>query len=165
MNQSLENAEWIERSVKDFIGKSPENTLNNQNNDHAFEMPLVGFSNGNDHLYKAYKEYVGPFHLTPREIFNVTFMDLNINPEDLMVISWVLPHNTLTKTDNQKEAFYPSECWARGRIFGEEINVKLRKHMVRILEKKGYKAIAPALTPQMSIFGLNISNSGLSIGR
>ncbi len=151
MDQSLKNAKWIEDSVKDFIGTSPENTLKNQNNDQAFEKPLVGFSKGDDPLYQAYKEHVGPFHLTPEEIFNVTFMDLGINPEKLTVISWVLPHNILSKTDNRKEDFYPSERWARGRIFGEEVNVKLRKHMVTILEEKGYRAIAPALTPQMSV--------------
>ncbi len=151
MDQSLKNAEWIEASVKDFIESSSENTLNNPEKDPAFEMPLIGFSKGDDPIYLSYKEHVGPFHLTPNEIFSITFMDLGINPEDLTVISWVLPHNKLTKFDNSKEVFYPAERWARGRIFGEEVNVKLRKYVVSILEAKGYRAIAPALTPQMSL--------------
>jgi len=43
MDQYGANAIWIESLIKDFIETSPENTLKNQNNDKAFEMPLVGF--------------------------------------------------------------------------------------------------------------------------
>ena len=151
MGQSEENGIWIEKIVKDFIETSPQNTLKNQNNDKAFELPLVGFSRGDDPLYEAYKDHVGPFYLTPWEIFVVTFRDFSIKFEELTVISWILPHNNITKVDNRKEEFYPSERWARARIFGEEVNEKLRKHMVASLESKGYRAVAPSLTPQFSI--------------
>ncbi len=150
LDQSTENAMWIEKTVKDFIATSPENTLKNQDNDKAFEMPLVGFSSGDDPLYEAYKEHVGPFHLTPWEIFVATYKDFSIKANELTVISWVLPHNNATKVDNRKEKFYPAERWARGRIFGEEVNNKLRKHIVASLEAEGYRAVAPALTPQFS---------------
>lgn len=86
IDKSAENAIWIEKTIKDFIETSPENTLKNQNNDKAFEMPLVGFSRGDDPLYEAYKDHVGPFHLTPLEIFVVTFRDFGIKPEELTVI-------------------------------------------------------------------------------
>ncbi len=151
MGQSAENGVWIEKTVKDFIETSPKNTLKNQNNDKAFELPLVGFSRGDDPLYEAYKDHVGPFYLTPWEIFVVTFRDFSIKFEELTVISWILPHNNITKVDNRKEGFYPSERWARARIFGEEVNEKLRKHMVASLESEGYRAVAPSLTPQFSI--------------
>ncbi len=151
MDQSVENGVWIEKTVKDFIEASPKNTLKNQNNDKAFELPLVGFSRGDDPLYEAYKDHVGPFYLTPWEIFVVTFRDFSIKFEELTVISWILPHNNITKVDNRKEEFYPSERWARARIFGEEVNEKLRKHMVASLESEGYRAVAPSLTPQFSI--------------
>jgi len=151
MGQSEENGVWIEKTVKDFIETSPKNTLKNQNNDKAFELPLVGFSRGDDPLYEAYKDHVGPFYLTPWEIFVVTFRDFSIKFEELTVISWILPHNNITKVDNRKEEFYPSERWARARIFGEEVNEKLRKHMVASLESEGYRAVAPSLTPQFSI--------------
>ena len=41
IDKSADNAIWIEKTIKDFIENSPENTLKNQNNDKAFEMPLV----------------------------------------------------------------------------------------------------------------------------
>ncbi len=151
MDRSVEIAMWMENTIKTFCETSPENTLKNQNNDKAFEMPLIGFSTGDDPLYEAYKDHVGPFHLTPWEIFAVTFRDFGIKPEDLTVISWILPHNKDTKVDNRRESFYPSDRWARGRIFGEEVNEKLRKHVVATLESEGYRAVAPSLTPQFSI--------------
>jgi len=151
MNQMNETSVWIETFIKDFIDHSPENTLKNQTNEKAFETPLVGFSRGDDPLYEAYKYHVGPFYLTPWEISALTFQDLNVKPGELSVISWILPQTKETKSDNRKENFYPSERWARARIFGEEVNAKLRKHVVASLESKDYQAVAPSLTPQFSI--------------
>lgn len=142
---------WIESIIKDFIGLSPENTLKNRDNDRAFGPPLVGFSRGHDPLYELYRDHVGPFYLTPWEIFTVTFRDFDLRPEELTVISWILPQTKATKADNRKEDLYPSERWARARIFGEEVNEKLRKHVVAVLDSEGYQAVAPSLTPQFSI--------------
>ncbi len=142
---------WIQSIIKDFIDHSPENTLKNRADDRAFETSLVGFSRGDDPLYEAYKDHVGPFHLTPREISALTFRDPSVKPEELTVISWILPQTEATKADNRKETFYPSERWARARIFGEEVNEKLRKHVVPYLKSKGIQAVAPSLTSQYSI--------------
>ena len=151
MDQPAGSSAWIETLIKDFIDHSPENTLKDHNNDKAFETPLVGFSRGDDPLYEAYKDHVGPFYLTPWEIFALTFRVSNVKPEELTVISWVLPQTKQTKADNRKERFYPSERWARARIFGEEVNEKVRKHLVASLESEGIQAVAPSLTPQFSV--------------
>jgi len=137
----------IEEIIRNFIGNSTENTLQNQAQEKAFENPLVSFSRGDDPLYEAYKEFVGPYHWTPQEIFSHTFAGLSAKPGDLTVISWILPQSEATKADNRKEKIYPSERWARARIYGEEVNVKLRKHVVAALEKAGFKAVAPMLSP------------------
>ncbi len=151
MAQSEDPTLWIESIVREFIDQSTENTLKNQDNDKAFETPLVGFSKGDDPLYEAYKDHIGPFYLTPWEIFSITYRLLNVKPEELTVISWILPQTKATKADNRKEGFYPSERWARARIFGEKVNEKLRKYVVATLESKGYTAVAPSLTPQFSV--------------
>jgi len=140
-------ADWIISIIQDFIECSPENTLQNPGQDKAFENPLVGFSRGDDPLYDSYKKYVGPFHWTPREIFSLTFPGTPIKSEELTVISWILPQTRATKADNRKEKTYPSERWARNRIFGEEVNAKLRKFVVAALQEKGLQAMAPALSP------------------
>jgi len=138
---------WIETVIKDFINKSPENTMKNGENEKAWADPLVGFSRGDDPLYQGFKEHVGAFHWTPLEIFNKTFPDLKVAAEELTVISYILPQTERTKADNRQETAYPSERWARTRIFGEEVNVKLRKQVVAALQEKGIKAVAPMISP------------------
>jgi len=140
---------WLEETIRNFINRSPENTLKNKENDRAWEDPLVGFSSGDDPLYQEYKEYVGTFHWTPLEIFTQTFPSVEVSSEDLTVISWILPQAEATKSDNRKLAIYTSERWARARSFGEEVNDKLRQHVVATLQEAGFKAVAPSLSPSM----------------
>jgi epoxyqueuosine reductase QueG len=99
-------------------------------------------------LYEEFKEYVGPDHWTPWEIFTKTFPATQVEPDDLTVISWVLPQTEVTKADNRNETVYPAERWARSRIFGEAFNVRLREHVVDVLTKSGHQAVAPMLAPE-----------------
>ena len=85
--------------------------------------------------------------MTPLEIFTRTFTDTSIDAAQLTVISWILPHNEKTKSDNRQQTVYPSERWARARIFGEQVNDKLRDHVVTILRNLGVNAIAPMRSP------------------
>jgi ferredoxin len=145
-----DGSSWVENIILDFIQRSPENSLQNEINEKAWEDALVGFSSGDDPLYVAFKEYVGPFHWTPLEIFTQTFPDVKATSEELTVISWILPQTEATKGDHRKQTVYPAERWARARIFGEAFNQKLRTHLVQVLEREGYKAVAPMLSPEWS---------------
>jgi len=148
MKEKLKNpAEFIEKAIKDYINGSPENTLRNPANDKAWAEPIVGFSRGDDPIYESYKEHVGPFHFTPLEIFQLSFPDSKCTAEDLTVISWVLPQTEKTKSDARRESRLPTERWTRARIFGEEVNVKLRQHVVDVLKSAGIEAVAPMLSP------------------
>lgn len=138
---------WAEGTIKEFILNSPENNLQNAENEQAWAEPLVGFAGGADPIFEAYKDHVGPFHFTPLEIFSKTFPGIPAVAEDLTVISWILPQSDKTKSDNRRETQYPSERWARARIIGEKINAKLRSHVVASLEAAGYAAVAPQLSP------------------
>ncbi|MDF1594159.1 MAG: epoxyqueuosine reductase [Desulfobacterales bacterium] len=138
---------WAEDTITAFILSSPENNLQNAENEKAWAEPLVGFANGADPLFEAYKDHVGPFHFTPLEIFNRTFPGISTQAEDLTVISWILPQSDKTKSDNRRETQYPSERWARARIIGEKVNATLRSHVVATLEAAGYAAVAPQLSP------------------
>lgn len=145
--QSENPAAWIEATIKTFINSSPENSLKNQENDRAWAEPLVGFSRGDDPLYQTFKDNIGFFYWTPLEIFTKTFPNANVRPDELTVISWVLPHIETTKSDNRKQTAYPAERWVRARIFGEEANEKLRSHVAATLQQAGYEAVAPMLSP------------------
>ena len=138
---------WLETIIRSFINESPENSLKNEKNERAWADPVVGFSSGDDPLYQFYKEDIGAFYWTPQEIFTKTFPRLEVSPDQLTVISWILPQTEATKSDNRKQTVYPSERWARARIYGEEVNDKLRKHVVVTLRGSRYKAVAPLLSP------------------
>lgn len=143
-------AAWIQSLMQDFLDQSPENTLNDKTNEKAFETCLVGSSSGDDPIYDRYKEVIGPFHWTPLEIFTKAFPASKVNAEELSVISWVLPHREATKVDNRKETAHTSERWARARIYGEQVNAKLRNQVVNALGKEGHEAVAPQLFPDWS---------------
>lgn len=150
MNSKIGPA-WITSAIETFIAQSPENSLQNEAGEKAFGRPLVGFARGDDPLFEDYKEHVGPFVMTPREAFSLTFGDPGVRSADLSVISYILPQTEATKADNRRETFHPSERWARARIFGEDVNVKLRRHLVAALTAEGCRAVAPLLTPQFSL--------------
>jgi epoxyqueuosine reductase len=144
-------AAWVDFFVGDFVLHSPQNSLRNAQEEKAWADPLVGFSRGDDPLYLAYKDYVGPFHWTPLEIFRLTFPELSVTADELTVITWILPQTEATKADHRKETAYPSERWARSRVFGEEFNSELRRHVAARLIKEGFAAVAPALSPLMEM--------------
>jgi epoxyqueuosine reductase len=147
-SEQIQNPDqWMETVIRDFINQSRENTMKNAENENAWGDPLVGFSRGDDSLYQDFKEHVGAFHWTPLEIFNLTFPDLKVAAGDLTVISYILPHTERTKLDSRKENAYPSERWARVRIFGEEVSNKLRNRVVEVLREKGIQALAPLNSP------------------
>ena len=148
MRQLDDPTAWMTGVIQDFIRNSPENTLQDRANGKAWAEPLVGFSRGDDPLYEIYKEVVGPFHWTPWEIFAQTFPGTPVEPAELTVTCWILPQTEATKADNRRQTIYPAERWARARIFGEQVNVRLRRHVVKTLKEAGYPAVAPVLSPQ-----------------
>jgi len=140
-------ASWIDFVVRDFVLHSPQNSLQNAEGEKAWAEPLVGFSRGDDPLYQEFKDHVGPFHWTPLEIFRLTFPESPVTPDQLTVISWILPQTEATKVDHRREMACTSERWARSRVFGEEFNNELRRHVAFRLIKEGFPAVAPALSP------------------
>jgi ferredoxin len=137
--------EWCTKLVGDYIA-SPNNSFNDIG-EPAWDEPLVGFSSGADPLYDFYKRDIGSFYVLPVEFFRAAHPLIPVRRDELTVISWVLPQTKATKYDQRKESRMPSERWARARIMGEAVNVRLRAYMVESLEKAGYPAVAPMLSP------------------
>jgi epoxyqueuosine reductase len=102
-------------------------------------------------MWQQYKEYVGAFHWTPWEVFTQHCPDEPARPEELTVISWVLPQREMVRKSNRRARKYPSEEWARIRIYGEEFNVALRRHVVKRLTEEGHAAVAPMLVTNWTI--------------
>ena len=141
------SADWLRRAIADFVATSPLNTLGLPGGEVAWDSPLVGFSRGDDAIYQEYKGHIGDFYWTPMEIFQLTFPDVAAAPEDLTVISWVLPQTRATKDENADQKVYPSTRWAAARDLGEKFNVALRQHVVKTLLDATIPAVAPMLAP------------------
>jgi ferredoxin len=137
--------EWIRNQILEFI-VGPENSMLKWDEEPAWAEPIVGFSNGADPLYKFFKIDIGDFYILPHEFMKDAF-GKEYDSSSLTVISWILPQTEATKLDHRKETHFPSERWARSRIFGEQVNVKLRKHVVKKLGERGYDAVAPMVSP------------------
>jgi hypothetical protein len=136
---------FIEKAIIQFTKKSPANRRR-VDGGRYWDQPLVGFASGEDPLFGQYKKIIGKYHLTPQEIFELTF-GTNQQPDWISVISWVLPASEDIRKSNRKEDRYPSLLWAHARNFGEQFNVRLRDHVVAVLKKKGYQAVAPMNSP------------------
>ena len=108
LSQHNVTATWVEKLIKGFINDSPENTLASEKNERdwilkkAWSEPIVGFSNGADPIYDDFKKHVGDFHWTPSEIFSEIYPQLSFSPDELTIISWILPQTETTKADHRK---------------------------------------------------------------
>ena len=145
------SGDWIKSLIRNFISTSPLNTMQNEAGEPAWDSALIGFASGADQIWQQYKEYIGAFHWTPWEVFNQHRPEKTASSEKLTVVSWVLPQREMVRKTNRRARKYPSEEWARIRIYGEEFNMALRRHVVRSLEQAGHAAVAPMLAPNWAI--------------
>jgi len=125
----------------------PDNVLDDASGERAWDKPIVGFARGDDPIFQQFKEVVDREHWAPLDAFARAFPGTDARPEDLTVISWVLPQTRATRLDHRKETRYPSMRWARSRTRGESFNLRLRTHLVNALAERGIQAAAPGLLP------------------
>jgi epoxyqueuosine reductase QueG len=146
MTDPLDMSAWIIRIIEAFADDSPENRLGGPSEEPAFGRPLVGFSSGADPLYAEYVRHIGAFYLTPLKVLQRAFPETVFeNPEAVSVISWILPSTEATQREQSGAVQYPSERWARTRLYGEQFNNALRRYVVQQLAEKGVPAAAPLL--------------------
>jgi epoxyqueuosine reductase len=143
-NSSL--AKTISDEIKSFVKESPLNRMVGCANDIYFDEPLVQFVSGADPLFTEYKTIIGPEHLTPREAMSLATGKAPADlPEQISVISYILPIAEATRKSNRLETKVPSRYWSHTRWYGEQLNDAVRKHIVEFLQGMGYAAIAPGL--------------------
>jgi ferredoxin len=139
---------WVIGLIGGFVATSDENILAMPSREKAFDSPLIGFSNGADPLYTEYVAHIGDFYLRPIDAFRKAFPEEPaVAPQDLTIISWVLPSTRLTRQEQAAMVKRPSERWSRLRYYGELFNESLRRHVVAKLADAGVQALAPVLAP------------------
>jgi epoxyqueuosine reductase QueG len=125
-----------------FLDEDPCNRMGAAwGDERIWEAPLLGVARGDDPLFEVFKNKVDESHWLPVEAFAAGGYEAAA--DELSVISWILPHNPVTKKDNASRRELTSERWARSRIFGEAANVALRNHMTEFLRIAGCEAVAP----------------------
>lgn len=142
----------LEHLIKNFVKENEQNRRTQLDLGNYWGEPLVGFASGTDPLFFEYKNIIGSFHLTPREIISGALKDqgrglLLSEIEQISVISWILPAAEDTRKSNRNEVKFPSKLWAYTRDFGEACNDALKKHVVSFLKDLGHVAVAPSLSP------------------
>ena len=145
------SGDWIKDVIRDFIATSPDNTMENEAGEPAWDDALVGFASGADQIWQQYKEYVGAFHWSPWEVFSQHCPKETACPEELTVVAWVLPQREQVRKANREAQKYPAEEWARIRVYGEKFNAALRRHVAESLIKAGHPAVAPMLVSNWTI--------------
>ena len=64
-------AKYIQKTIRDYIARSPNNRFSLFPEEPIFDEPLVGFADGDDPLFREYKTIIGNFHITPREALDL----------------------------------------------------------------------------------------------
>ena len=72
--------------IQSFVRTSPENRLRYLDDAPIYDEPLVAFADGDDPLFAQYKTAVGPFHLTPREVWQAAPRG-EVSPAKLSVVA------------------------------------------------------------------------------
>jgi ferredoxin len=139
MNNILEHIHlWMADPVNNVI--EPGSGLR------AFDVPLVGFSHGDDDLFNFLKRDIGfDFYWTPEDAFLSAFPGESVSGNELTVIAWILPQTEHTRIGHRKVKEMPSIEWSKARHYGEKVNEKLRMYVVEMFMANGYQACAPVL--------------------
>jgi hypothetical protein len=151
---SLLDEAWFIRTIKDKIANHPDNQMEYPFlGERIFEEPLVGIVCGNDPIFDRFKEVIGRHHFTPWEILRWQAENNGVKPpepEDISVISFVLPFSENTRRDNAAAVEWTSERWAQTRLLGEIFSQTFVREIVTDLMGRGILAIAPDVTPMFN---------------
>jgi len=137
----------MERSLHDeiirFVVEHPNNCYDDGVTPYL-DTPLLGIAAWDDQLFTDYKQIIGPFHLTPEELFTAAF---GAAPATGSVIVYILPIAEPIRISNRPQTEFPSRAWSHTRTHGEAINGALRRHLVQWLTDQGHRALAPQFSP------------------
>jgi hypothetical protein len=129
-------------SINQFVNESEFNRIINTNLPY-YDQPLVKFAAARDPLFEEYKQLIGQFHLTPREVFEMEYGKGSFH--EGTVITVALPLNEVIRKSNRVQKEFASKEWALLRTFGDEIFLpSLVNYIITLLQQQGFRALAPS---------------------
>ena len=88
----------IIKHIESWMDSRTNNAHEPESEIQAFSKPLIGFASGDDDLFSYLKIDIGyDFYWTPKEAFRTAFPGEKVRPNELSVVSWVLPHTRSTR--------------------------------------------------------------------
>jgi epoxyqueuosine reductase len=151
---SLPDEEWFIGVLKNKMASHADNQMEYPFfGEPIFEEPLIGFVRGNDPIFDRLKEIIGPHHFTPWETMRWQAEKNSVkppDPEDISVVSFVMPFTQKTRRDNAAAVAWTSERWAQTRLLGEIFSQTFVREIITELMGRGILAIAPDVTPMFN---------------
>lgn len=158
-NNPTQWAQWLENQGTHFMASPANDAEMPGEPEQIYDQPLWGYAAGDDDLWTKFKEVVHPDHWTPAEAFGLAFPEEKILPEELAVVSWILPQTAATRIDQRAATTFASERWIRYRFFGQpKVNDGLARYLLAKLAEAGVQALAPDLLPEWKAFPTLTSN-------
>lgn len=112
--------------------------------------PLVGIADGEDPYYEFLKTHIGPFHWSPREVFQLKYPGQE--PTNLRVVSMIFPQTKHTKETQRLETLCPSREWIVSRGEWEPMIEEFGEKLVKRLEDMGIKSVSLDLIKELRGF-------------
>ena len=144
---------WITNEITMAVMNHPLNTMEYPfAGERIYDHPLIDFIAGDDPIFNKYKEIIGPHHLTPYDWLAWQARNNKVTPplpQDISVVSFILPMTENTITDNVKMNEWPAERWAQTRLRGELFMQAMVREIITRLMQSGILAVAPDHTPLM----------------
>jgi len=151
---------WIEQEIAQAVLTARENQLADFGGQAVFDRPVVRVADGDDELFKQFRDVVSSQHLMPRDVLR-RFGKPDGDADEVRVIVWALPLTAAVRQSNTGPR-WPSElynaAWARGKW----VNFRLERRLTRMLHAQGWTAVVPAATEAYAVFrdpGRTISSS------
>jgi epoxyqueuosine reductase len=107
-----------------------------------FDTPLVQFASADDPLFTQFKEIIGHWHLTPREVFEAVHGDGSWRGGT--VVSWVVPWSQNLRDSNRDQKERPSREVTEAYHLGYQVLQKeVRAALLELVAGYGVRGVAP----------------------
>jgi epoxyqueuosine reductase QueG len=128
--------------LEELVASHSGNALAAHGGMRIYDAPLMGVAVADDPLFARFQEeeVVGSHHRRPGDWL----------PGARAVVAYFLPFAEEVRRSNRRPGL-PSEEWVSARIDGELFNNVVRASLVRLLEERGGRAVAPALAPDYAV--------------
>lgn len=145
MNPMQSRQSWTKR-ITQLVSDAAGNHLHDLD-EAAWGAPLVGIAAGDDPLFVEYKQVIGEVHWTPAEAISIAYPGKEFNPQNLRVVSWILPQTKATLLEQRQQENLPGKRWILSRHYGEKFNEWLRTTLRDEFRQQNIHATAPTLLP------------------